>query len=438
MKNIHFIGIGGIGLSALAQFLHAEGYHVTGSDLFASSATKLLRAKGIDVAIGHSAQNIAHDTDLVIYSAVVKPENAEFAEAMKRGIKTLPRRDSLAFILANKSVYATCGAHGKSTTTAMLSAVLRQSTAIIGAESKAFKSNMRYVASELLVFEADESDSSFLNSNPYCAIVTNAEPEHLEYYKYDLEKFYGAYREFLLKAKYRVINAEDEFLRTLDIDATRLYPSKDISQIEYILIDNQPFTRFRLKDLGLFEVWGFGEHIALDASLAILAGLHELDIETIRQNLRDYKGIKKRFDVVGANESITIIDDYAHHPTEVEATIESVEIYNRLKGNGDEVIVIWQPHKYSRTLDNLEHFQRCFKGCDRLVILPVWSAGEVHEAIDFETLFSQYNPIFADSVKNKQNCIALIQNDKVIRTIEKGIVVGVGAGDITYQMRGEI
>ncbi len=168
--------------------------------------------------------------------------NCELVEAKKRGIKILTRKEALKEILKDKKVYSVCGAHGKSTTTAILASLL-ESSALIGAISKEFNSNFRYI-DKLISFEADESDASFLNSNPYCAIVTNAEPEHMEYYNYDLDKFYGCYKEFLNKAKIRVINSEDEFLSTLDIDATKLTPSKDISNIAiYLKRRHQPYTK---------------------------------------------------------------------------------------------------------------------------------------------------------------------------------------------------
>ena len=152
----------------------------------------------------------------------------------------------------------------------------------------------------------------FLNSNPYCALVINAEPEHMEYYDYNYELFYDSYKTFIKSAKCRVLNAEDNFLSTLigEIDAHWLYPSKDITDITYVLINNEPHTRFSLKDLGSFDVWGFGKHIALDAALAILAANESMDIEEIRKNILNFKGIKKRFDIVGFEINSVIIDDY--------------------------------------------------------------------------------------------------------------------------------
>lgn len=432
--KVHFIGIGGIGLSALARFLNFDGHEVSGSDMKSSLITKALEDEGIKVSCPQSASNMQDDFDLVIYSAAVTDENPELIEARLKQIRTLSRKEALPIILGDKKNYCVAGAHGKSTTTAMLASIL-ESSALIGAISKDFGSNFRYV-SDLIAFEADESDASFLLSNPYCAIVTNAEPEHMEYYHYDYDKFYESYERFISLAKKRVLNGEDKDIAKLKVEnATYLYPSKDIKNLCYTLKDNQPCTKFDLKDLGTFEVWGFGFHMATNASLAILAALNELDVETIRKNLLNYKGIKKRFDIVQANSKFVVIDDYAHHPTEIEATMKSIELYDNLT-NINKRIVLWQPHKYSRTSDNLEGFKKCFRRCDELIILPLWTIpGEKKIDIDFEKEFASYNPIFADKISTTDGKIDLIKDGKIIKSYNEGIFLGVGAGDITYQLR---
>lgn len=433
--KVHFIGIGGIGLSALARFLNHTGYEVSGSDMKSTPITRQLEQEGITVSCPQDASNIKQP-DIVIYSAAVTDENPELIESRIKQIRTLSRKEALPIILGDKKNYCVAGAHGKSTTTAILASILN-SSALIGAISKDFDSNFRYV-SDLVAFEADESDASFLLSNPYCSIVTNAEPEHMEYYNYDYEKFYDSYKMFIELGVKRVINAEDEHIQKLGIEeATKLYPSVDIKNLSYILKEDEPFTKFELKDLGYFEVWGFGYHIAIDASLAILAALNELDVETIRENLKSYKGIKKRFDVLQKCDHFVLIDDYAHHPTEIEATMKSVELYDNLK-NLNKRVVIWQPHKYSRTADNLEGFKACFKRCDELIILPIWTvAGEKKIEIDFAKEFANYNPIFADRICVNECAIEIIKDNQTIQTYESGLVIGVGAGDITYQLRNQ-
>ncbi len=432
----HFIGIGGIGISGLAKYMHYRGHEVSGSDIKVSVITKKLEDEGLHVTIPQQASNIKNQ-ECVIHSAIIRQDNPEVVEANAKGIKVIPRREALLEILHDSKVYAVAGAHGKSTTSAILSSIMHGS-AIIGAESKEFGSNVRYCdESDVLIFEADESDGSFLNSNPYCAIVTNAEPEHMEYYNYDEALFFGSYREFINKAPCRVINAEDPFLSTIDVEATRLYPSKDIKNIEYILRDGEPYTRFELLELGSFEVWGFGEHIALDAALAILTALKSMSVDDIRCNILNYKGIKKRFDIVGKSEKSIIIDDYGHHPTEIKATLDSVKTYAKLK-NINKITAIWQPHKYSRTLDNMQAFVECFEGVDELFILPVWAASEEPQPIDFAKKFARYNPTMIEKVCRDDIGFTLIGDDEKIGTLNQGIMVGFGAGDITYQMRGEV
>jgi UDP-N-acetylmuramate--alanine ligase len=374
----------------------------------------------------------------VIYSAAVRKNNPEYQRAKELGIELLSRKESLKWILGKKEVYAVGGAHGKSTTSAILASLLPETNALIGAISKEFGSNVRNYPNSKVVFEADESDESFLNSNPYLAIVTNAEPEHMEYYEYDEERFYNAYRNFLSLAKIRVINAEDPFLASLEIESVKLYPSRDIKNITYVLVDQEPYTRFELLGFGQFEVFGFGSHIALDASLSILAAL-ELgeDVESIRANLIHYKGIKKRFDIVQNSEKIVVIDDYGHHPTEIAATMSALKELLKLR-DLKKLRVIWQPHKYSRTMDNLQGFVKCFEGVDELVILPIWSAGEIEVDIDLKGAFSKYNPIMADRITKEDGIVKVFKDGHIIQEFADGLVSAFGAGDITYQIRGKI
>ena len=433
IKKVHFIGIGGIGISAIARFLHEKGHKISGSDIKESKTTLELKDEGIEVITPHCKEAIK-DQDFVVYSAAIKEDNIELVEARNKGIKCFSRKEILPYVLEDKCVFAVAGAHGKSTTSAMLASLIEGSV-IIGAISKQFGSNMRYAKSDNVVFEADESDSSFLNSNPYLAIVTNAEPEHMEHYDYDLAKFYAAYKGFLERAKVRVINAEDEFLSTLKLDAIRLYPSSDITELTMVVRDYQPYTSFNLKNLGKFEAFGMGEHIAIDASLAILAAMHETPLKDIRENLLNFKGIKKRFDILSANKNFVLIDDYAHHPTEIKATLKSVFEYAKILGI-NSVTAIFQPHRYTRLSTNLAGFKECFKGVDELVILPVYAAGENPIEVDMKSEFSEYNPIFTDKVERVEEGIEFTDEFGVKNRLSDGIVVGFGAGDISVQLRG--
>ena len=434
--HIHFIGIGGIGLSALAKFLHNDGHVISGSDMKQTEITDDLALNyGAKITIPHHASAV-EGADRVIYSAAIRPSNVEYKRAQELGIELLSRKEALKFILDDKEVYAVGGAHGKSTTSAMLASLLPQSNALIGAISKQFGSNVRNYPNDKVVFEADESDASFLNANPYLAIVTNVEPEHMEYYEYDETRFYDAYRSFLSLAKVRVINAEDAFLASLDMPAVKLCPSRDITDLSYTLVEGKPYTRFTLQDDGTFEVFGLGFHIAVDAALAILAA-KELgeDIDQLRKRLREYKGIKKRFDIIQNDADMVVIDDYGHHPTEIRATIEALQVYKKMRGF-HELKVIWQPHKYTRTLDNLQGFVECFEGVDELVILPIWSAGELEIPIDLKGAFRRYDPLMADRVTRSEGVVHVIKDGHTVRSYDKELIVAFGAGDITYQIRG--
>ena len=438
MKRIHFIGIGGIGLSALAKFLSSQGYSISGSDMRQSEITDDLALNyGAKITIPHHPDAV-EGADIVIYSAAVRANNVEYKRAKELDIDLYSRKEALKFILSEMRVLAVAGAHGKSTTSAMLSSLIPSAHSLIGAISKEFGSNVRVGSRDSVVFEADESDESFLNSNPYLAIVTNVEPEHMEYYEYNLDRFYGAYRKFIELAKVKVLNGDDEFLDSLDIeDAVKFYPSKELSDIEFIIKNGEPYTRFKIDNLGEFEVFGIGEHIAVDAALAIKGAVETgEDIEIVRGRMLNYKGIKKRFDIVHDEGDFIVIDDYGHHPTEISATLDAVRVFADARGV-DKIYTVWQPHKYSRTLDNLKGFVECFDGVDELTILPIWSAGEIEIPIDLKGAFSKYSPIMADRVGREDGDVVIKKGNNIVKEYNKGLVVAFGAGDITYQIRGE-
>ncbi|EAI3821284.1 UDP-N-acetylmuramate--L-alanine ligase [Campylobacter coli] len=427
MQNIHFIGIGGIGISALARFLKEKGFNISGSDLKESKITKELEKEGVEVKIPHHKDNIL-GKDLVIYSAAIKEENPEFKYAKELNIKCLSRKEALPLILEDKRVFAVAGAHGKSTTSSILASLIEDASVIIGAILKEFGSNMIYKESENLIFEADESDSSFLNSNPFLAIVTNAEAEHLDHYGNEVCRLHKAYDDFLDLAKIRVINAEDEYLKEYKQEAIRLYPSKDIKNITMHIENFKPFTSFELKNFGRFSVFGMGEHIAIDAALAILAALNYENIENIRKNLKKYQGIKKRFDILHADESLALIDDYGHHPTEIKATLNAAKEYAKLAGY-KKIVAIFEPHRYTRLAANLNEFAKAFEGVDELVILPVYSAGEEKIGLDLKAVFPK--ALFVEDIKREGKFLVASRG----QVFDEGLIIGFGAGDISSKLR---
>lgn len=427
MQNIHFIGIGGIGISALARFLKEKGFNISGSDLKESKITKELEKEGVEVKIPHHKDNIL-GKDLVIYSAAIKEENPEFKYAKELNIKCLSRKEALPLILEDKCVFAVAGAHGKSTTSSILASLINDASVIIGAILKEFGSNMIYKESKNLIFEADESDSSFLNSNPFLAIVTNAEAEHLDHYGNEVCRLHKAYDDFLDLAKIRVINAEDEYLKGYKQEAIKLYPSKDIKNVTMHIENFKPFTSFELKNFGRFSVFGMGEHIAIDAALAILAALNYENIENIRKNLKKYQGIKKRFDILHADESLALIDDYGHHPTEIKATLNAAKEYAKLAGY-KKIVAIFEPHRYTRLAANLNKFAKAFEGVDELVILPVYSAGEEKIELDLKAVFPK--ALFVEDIKREGKFLVASKG----QVFDEGLIIGFGAGDISNKLR---
>ena len=469
--RVHVIGIGGIGVSGLARYLRAQGAKVSGSDIAATSLIEGLRQEGLEINIPHTPEIIA-SKDLIIHSAIIKEDNVEMLEARRLNKPLLSRKEALKILLANKKVLSICAAHGKSSTSAILSALLPDSGAIIGALSKEFDSNVRVSPANLLVFEADESDKSFLNSNPYSSIVLNIEAEHLESYEQDFGLLKEAYYEFMFKAKevvanlgcpvvaklaerlegessYSELKAPKWECRADSIDGAtkrlvKLDP-RDIRNLSYELRGDLPYTSFELGGLGRFSVQGLGEHTAVNASLALLSALPFLPLEKLRENLLNFKGLKKRFDLLQplSNEAPCIIDDYAHHPTEIKATLKAARIYAGLleKQKGLDkplkITALFQPHKYSRLRDNLEDFKACFSDCDELVILPVWAAGEAPIDFDFASLFARYKPRLATRLRRRGNQLAIEDSRGREVILESSLLVGLGAGDITYQLRGE-
>ncbi|PAF48212.1 UDP-N-acetylmuramate--L-alanine ligase [Helicobacter sp. 13S00401-1] len=474
--RIHFIGIGGIGISALSIYLRAQGHTISGSDIASNKITKALQEEGVKITIPHNPSAIKSNFDLVIHSAIIKPDNCEILAAKKLQIPVLSRKDALNFILQEKNVLSVCGAHGKSSTTAMLASILPECSALIGAISKEFNSNVREVLGSELIFEADESDRSFLHSNPLVACVTNIEAEHLESYEDDYELLKKSYLEFMNSAKVAVINSEDKISKDfLDkgLITTRtvvLNPAKDIGMNVFCGLDstgveeNLPVTKFimdlesKTGFLGLeskivkkdITVYGLGSHVVLNAALSLLASiafLEELnkpvDLDKLIYNLKKFRGTKKRFDILQtiSQERACIIDDYAHHPTEIRATLDSIELYKDLHPmpfKEAKVTAIFQPHKYSRLLANLEDFKTCFKCADTLVILPVWAASEKKVDVDLKEIFKDYCPILASKVRRKGEVLEVLdEKENIILTLDSGFIVGLGAGDITNQLRGE-
>ncbi|MEB3100387.1 UDP-N-acetylmuramate--L-alanine ligase [Ferviditalea candida] len=386
LEHIHFIGIGGYGMSAIAKVMLEMGYTVSGSDVAKQELTEKLSAKGAHVFIGHEARHV-QGADMVVYSTALPKDNVEMLAAEKLNIPILHRAEMLARIMNVKKGVAVAGAHGKTTTSSMISLVMEQCgmdpTYIIGGEIMNVGSNAKAGIGEYVVAEADESDGSFLQYHPYIAIVTNIEADHLENYNGDFENLKQAYYTFLnqiQKGGKAIVCLDDPHLRemisglqgevvTFGIDRPADFTAKNIR-----LGDRKSAfeVEYRGKPLGTLELSIPGRHNVYNALAALIVCLDAgLDFAQIARSIKDFRGAKRRFHVLGEIDGILVIDDYAHHPTEIQATISAA------KATGKKIIAVFQPQRYTRTYFLLEQFSRAFHEADEVIITDIYSpAGE--------------------------------------------------------------
>ncbi len=384
-SRVHFVGIGGIGMSGIAEILLSLGYRISGSDLKSSPVTERLAGLGAVVYEGHSGGQI-DDADAVVVSSAVQPGNPEVVEARRRQIPVIPRGELLAELMRLKYGIAIAGSHGKTTTASMTAAVLSHAgldpTVVVGGRVAALESNARLGRSDLLVVESDESDRSFLKLAPIVAVVTNIDREHMDCYR-SLEEVQEAFVEFVNKVPFygAVILALDDAGNRAILSRigrrTRTYGTTPEADLMATAVEcGHLASRFRLAlrgiDLGAFRVHAAGRHNVLNAMAAVLVGLElEIPPETIREGIESFSGVDRRFQVRGKQAEVTIIDDYGHHPTEIRATLAAARAcdYRRIH-------VLFQPHRYSRTLHLFEEFLSCFSDCDALYVVDIYPAGE--------------------------------------------------------------
>jgi len=384
-RHIHFVGIGGIGMSGIAEILLNLGYGVSGSDLRRSPVVERLAGLGARIFTGHDGGNVA-GADAVVVSSAVPAGNPELEAARERKIPILQRGELLAELMRLKFGVAVSGSHGKTTTTSMIAAVLhsgrKDPTVVVGGRAGAIGSNARLGKSDFLVVEADESDGSFLQLAPILAVITSIDREHLDHYG-AYETLRDSFVAFANKTPFygAVIVAHDDpgvqeilprIRRTVRTYGTS--PEADLSVCDLELGGFRSSFRLRHhgRDLGVFEVQAAGFHNVLNAMAAVLTGLElEIPAAEIREGLAGYRGVDRRFQVVGREGGVTVIDDYGHHPSEIAATLAAA----RRCGFG-RIHVIFQPHRYTRTQLLAEEFTRCFGDCDQLYVLDIYAAGE--------------------------------------------------------------
>jgi UDP-N-acetylmuramate--alanine ligase len=384
---IHMVGIAGAGMSNIATVLAEQGHRVSGSDLQSNSVTRKLQEIGIEVYQGHSSSNLKEGVDLLVISSAIPQDNIEINWAREKNIPILKRGQMLANIVNNGKAIAVAGAHGKTTTTSMLYTVLENCgldpTFILGGEMQDNGRGAKLGQGEFSIVEADESDASFLDLSPYIAIVTNIEDDHLDYYK-SLENIQKAFRLFVDEVKPNgfalLYNGDASVAEIKAHTRSKVITYGEKADCDYYMQDWQVAGKgskfsvyYKGVYLGEVKLSVPGKHNSLNA-LATMATVHEigLDFETASRGLYDFKGPKRRFEHIGRYRDINIVDDYAHHPTEIKATLEAA----RNCHTEGRIIAVFQPHRFSRTKMLGTQLGRAFMGADKVIITDIYPAGE--------------------------------------------------------------
>ena len=384
-RRIHFVGIGGIGMSGIAELLANQGYAVSGSDAKASDVTRRLETLGVRVVIGHAAGHVG-DADVVVVSSAVRPTNPEVTAARERGIPVIPRAEMLAELMRLKQGIAVAGAHGKTTTTSMVALLLDRAgldpTAVIGGRLSAFGSNARLGQGSYLVAEADESDGSFLALSPVVAIVTNVDREHLDHYG-SFEGVLDAFVAFANKVPFWgvvIACADDAALMALRPRITRRVVTYGIDGPADVHADAVALEAFGSRcrvvvggrELGTLRLSVPGRHNLLNALSAVAVGLElGLRFEAIAEALAEFRGAERRFQLLGDVGGVLVVDDYGHHPTEIAVVIAAARA-----GLDRRLIVVFQPHRYTRTARLLAEFGETLAAADLVVLCDIYAAGE--------------------------------------------------------------
>jgi len=391
IQRIHFVGIGGIGMSGIAEVLLNLGYKVSGSDLRTSAVTERLASLGATTFEGHAAENM-RGAEVVVTSSAVTPDNPEVTEARKLHVPVIQRAEMLAELMRLKYGIAIAGMHGKTTTTSMVAAVLAAGgldpTVVVGGRVDAMGSNARLGKSHYLVAEADESDRSFLKLSPILSVVTNIDREHMDCYR-NMREVKKTFLEFMDRVPFYgmlVVCNDDPGLRRLLPQVQRRVVTYGTRRGSDFLIkpgkieqqpgEHRPLSHFRVvfeeKDLGEFTLRVPGVHNILNATAAIAVGIGlDLSLENIRTALENFHGVDRRFQLRGKFAGVSVIDDYGHHPTEIKATLAAAQQCGFRK-----IHVIFQPHRYTRTQELMDDFALAFKDADSLSVLDIYAASE--------------------------------------------------------------
>jgi UDP-N-acetylmuramate--alanine ligase len=440
IRSIHFVGIGGIGMSGIAEVLLAHGFKVSGSDVAQGETTRRLASLGAEVFVGHAAQNV-RAADVVVFSSAIKSDNPELVSARAAQIPVIPRAEMLAELMRLQDGIAIAGSHGKTTTTSLIATVLRAAqldpTVIIGGQLNGLGSSATRGRGEFLVAEADESDGSFLHLSPVISVITNIDPEHLDYYK-SLSTLKDAFVSFANKVPFyglviacldhpevqSILPRIEKRTSSYGLSAQADYSAKHVQT-------NGLSTRFTLivrgQSAGDFELNMPGLHNVQNA-LAVIAVADELGVDRAitRRALATFGGVQRRFTVRGEHDGIVVVDDYGHHPAEVRATLEAAQ-----RAYGRRVVVLFQPHRYSRTQLLFDELARSFNAADVLFLTDVYAAGEAPIAgADSAQLSNALREHGHKDVSYVPKQADLVAN--VVPRLQRGdVVITLGAGSIT-------
>ncbi len=458
IKKIHFVGIGGIGLSAIARFMKEKGKEVSGSDLSRSLMTEKLEKLGIKIGSCQSEKNISRNTDLVIYTTAIPKDNPELKKAKELGIKTITYPESLGLVFNDKFGIAVCGTHGKSSVSAMVGLLLDDAkldpSIVVGSILPRYKSNLRVGKSKYFIAEACEYERSFLNLYPKIIILNNIELDHTDYYK-DIDDTRNAFEEFVLHLPndgILIINGDDEEITNSQPKAGPPWAEKfkilkfglnetnnvRASNIEFgdgevkfnVFYNKKDLGEFVLKVPGMFNVYNALGVIALGLTL-------EISVEIIKRSLTDYSGIWRRFEIMGEYKNVLVISDYAHHPTAVKATIEATKQFYPDK----RVFVVFQPHQHNRTKELYKDFLNSFNDADAVILSEIFDV-EGREEGDDQNI-SSLNLVKDIKKKSDINSIFYAKNLKETRRLidenikSDNILLVMGAGDI-YKVAQEL
>jgi UDP-N-acetylmuramate--alanine ligase len=438
-QQIHFVGIGGIGMSGIAEVMINLGYRVSGSDLKETDITKRLKKLGCHIFTGHKAQHLK-ECDLVVLSSAVKKNNPEIVAAKQKGIPVIPRAEMLAELMRLKYGIAVAGAHGKTTTTSMIATVLARGgidpTVVIGGRLDSLGSNAKLGQGDFLVAEADESDGSFLKLSPTIAVVTNIDHEHLDHYG-DIGEIKETFVQFINKVPFyglAVLCLDDDNIPDILPKLEKRYTTYGLSSQADIQARDLSFrelgSRFTVvtegEALGTCAIRMPGRHNVYNA-LAALTISFELDIPfpVARDALEGFSGVERRFQVKGITKDILLVDDYGHHPSEIKMTLTAAK-----EGWGRRLVVLFQPHRYSRTQALFNDFLTAFYQADLLVITDIYPAGEDEiEGVHASLLYNGMRE------RGHKDCVYISEKEKIpaylIDRLNPGdMVITLGAGDI--------